>query len=129
MAAHAPQSLLDNKPLEKLLVKMVPLVRLPRLIRKGHLRSAGRHGVQLQLGRARRLFESAEPVKPWERSQRKAARDRVTHEHLLASSAIPFIFPAKGIEVDDHVEYFGDGSMRQSAPAPRPSTWGAERIW
>ena len=32
-----PQSLLDNSPLEKLLVKMVPLVRLPRLIRKGHL--------------------------------------------------------------------------------------------
>jgi NTE family protein len=33
-----PRSLLDNAPLEKLLVKMVPLVRLPRLIRKGHLR-------------------------------------------------------------------------------------------
>ena len=55
-------------------------------------------------------------------------RDRITHEHLLASSAIPFIFPAKGIEVDEHVEYFGDGSMRQSAPIAPAIHLGAERI-
>ena len=74
------------------------------------------------------FFEAATPVKPWVRSQRKAASDRITHEHLLASSAIPFIFPAKGIEVDDHIEYFGDGSMRQSAPIAPAIHLGAERI-
>lgn len=123
-----PQSLLDNKPLEKLLVKMVPLVRLPRLIRKGHLKALAVTASSYSSGEHVTFFESAEPVKPWVRSQRKAARDRITHEHLLASSAIPFIFPAKGIEVDDHIEYFGDGSMRQSAPIAPAIHLGAERI-
>ena len=123
-----PQSLLDNKPLEKLLVKMVPLVRLPRLIRKGHLKALAVTASSYSSGEHVTFFESAEPVKPWVRSQRKAARDRITHEHLLASSAIPFIFQAKGIEVDGHVEYFGDGSMRQSAPIAPAIHLGAERI-
>ena len=123
-----PQSLLDNKPLEKLLVKMVPLVRLPRLIRKGHLKALAVTASSYSSGEHVTFFESAEEVKPWVRSQRKAARDRITHEHLLASSAIPFIFPAKCIEVDDHVEYFGDGSMRQSAPIAPAIHLGAERI-
>jgi len=123
-----PRSLLDNAPLEKLLVKMVPLVRLPRLIRKGHLTALAVTASSYSSGEHVTFFESAEPVKPWVRSQRKAARDRITHEHLLASSAIPFIFPAKGIEVDEHVEYFGDGSMRQSAPIAPAIHLGAERI-
>lgn len=123
-----PKSLLDNSPLEKLLVKMVPLVRLPRLIRKGHLKALAVTASSYSSGEHVTFFESAEAVQPWVRSQRKAARDRITHEHLLASSAIPFIFPAKGIEVDDHVEYFGDGSMRQSAPIAPAIHLGAERV-
>lgn len=123
-----PKSLLDNSPLEKLLVKMVPLVRLPRLIRKGHLTALAVTASSYSSGEHVTFFEAAAPVKPWVRSQRKAASDRITHEHLLASSAIPFIFPAKGIEVDDHIEYFGDGSMRQSAPIAPAIHLGAERI-
>lgn len=123
-----PQSLLDNKPLEKLLVKMVPLVRLPRLIRKGHLTALAVTASSYSSGEHVTFFETAGPVQPWVRSQRKAARDRITHEHLLASSAIPFIFPAKGIAVGDHTEYFGDGSMRQSAPIAPAIHLGAERI-
>ena len=109
---------------------MVPLVRLPALSAGAPLeaRALAVTASSYSSGEHVTFFESAEPVKPWVRSQRKAARDRITHEHLLASSAIPFIFPAKGIEVDDHIEYFGDGSMRQSAPiAPRHPP-GAERI-
>ena len=123
-----PKSLLDNAPLEKLLVKMVPLVRLPRLIRKGHLQALAVTASSYSSGEHVTFFESAEAVQPWVRSQRKAARDRITHEHLLASSAIPCIVPAKGIEVNDHVEYFGDGSMRQSAPIAPAIHLGAERI-
>ena len=123
-----PRSLLDNTPLEKLLVKMVPLVRLPRLIRKGHLTALAVTASSYSSGEHVTFFEAATPVKPWVRSQRKAASDRITHEHLLASSAIPFIFPAKGISVDGQTEYFGDGSMRQSAPIAPAIHLGAERI-
>ena len=123
-----PRSLLDNTPLEKLLVKMVPRVRLPRLIRKGHLTALAVTASSYSSGEHVTFFESAAQVLPWVRSQRKAASDRITHEHLLASSAIPFVFPAKGITVDGHTEYFGDGSMRQSAPIAPAIHLGAERI-
>ena len=123
-----PQSLLDNSPLERLLGQMVPLVRLPRLIRKGHLTALAVTASSYSSGEHVTFFEAAAPIKPWVRSQRKAASDRLTHEHLLASSAIPFIFPAKGIAVDGHTEYFGDGSMRQSAPIAPAIHLGAERI-
>ena len=45
-------------------------------------------------------------------------------EHLLASSAIPFIFPAVRI----HREYFGDGSMRQIAPISSALHLGADKV-
>ena len=123
-----PQSLLDNKPLEKLLVKMVPLVRLPRLIRKGHLKALAVTASSYSSGEHVTFFESAEPVKPWVRSQRKAARDRITHEHLLASSAIPFIFPATRLHHEGRGGWYGDGSMRQSSPLSPAIHLGARRL-
>jgi NTE family protein len=45
-------------------------------------------------------------------------------EHLLASSALPFIFPAMHI----NREYFGDGSMRQIAPVSPALHLGADRV-
>ena len=123
-----PRSLLDNTPLEKLLTKMVPLARLPRLISRGHLTALAVTASSYSSGDHVTFFESAEAVQPWVRSQRKAVRDRITHEHLLASSAIPFVFPAKGLTIDGHTEYFGDGSMRQSAPIAAAIHLGAERV-
>ena len=65
---------------------------------------------------------------PWVRSQRLAVRDKITHAHLLASSAIPFVFPATELHINGHPEYFGDGSMRQSAPVAGAIHLGAEKI-
>jgi len=67
-------------------------------------------------------------MEPWVRSQRIAVASAVTHDHLMASSAIPFVFPATELPVHGHTEYFGDGSMRQSAPISPAVHLGAERI-
>jgi NTE family protein len=123
-----PRSLLDNAPLAKLLIKMVPLVRLPRLIRQGHLQALAVTASSYSTGDHVTFFEAGERLDPWVRSQRRAVRDRITHEHLLASSAIPFVFPATAIDIEDRTEYFGDGSMRQSAPIAAAIHLGAERI-
>jgi NTE family protein len=55
-------------------------------------------------------------------------RDHISYGHLLASSAIPFVFPATPLELDGHIEYFGDGSMRQSAPVAGAIHLGASRV-
>ncbi|AVO43027.1 patatin-like phospholipase family protein [Simplicispira suum] len=123
-----PRSLLDNAPLARLLRQMVPLVRLPMVIRKGHLDALAVTASSYTSGDHVTFFEAGERQDPWVRSQRRAVRDRITHEHLLASAAIPFVFPATAIDVEERTEYFGDGSMRQSAPIAAAIHLGAERI-
>ena len=123
-----PRSLLDNAPLAALLKRMVPLERLPALMAAGHLRALAVTASSYSSGEHVTFFESAAPMAPWVRSQRLAVRSQITHEHLLASSAIPFVFPAAALRMSDHVEYFGDGSMRQSAPISPTIHMGATRI-
>ncbi|MCE2780878.1 patatin-like phospholipase family protein [Limnohabitans sp.] len=64
----------------------------------------------------------------WSRPGRRAEQQPITIEHLMASSAIPFIFPATPLWVDGGMEYFGDGSMRQISPLSAAVQLGADRI-
>ena len=123
-----PKSLLDNTPLSELLRRMVLLDRLPRLMKEGHLQALAVTASSYSSGEHVTFFEAAVPMEPWVRSQRLSVRDSITHAHLLASSAIPFVFPATALPMQGHTEYFGDGSMRQSAPIASAIHLGAQRI-
>ena len=65
---------------------------------------------------------------PWSRPGRRAEQQPITIEHLMASSAIPFIFPATPLWVDGSMEFFGDGSMRQISPLSSAVHLGADRV-
>lgn len=123
-----PRSLLDNSPLHELLHDMVPLQRLPGLIEAQHIHALAITASSYSSGDHITFFDGSADLVPWVRTHRLAVRDHLTHEHLLASSAIPFVFPAKALQIDGHTEYFGDGSMRQSAPVSGAIHLGAERI-
>jgi NTE family protein len=123
-----PRSLLDNTPLAQLLTTMVPLERLPGLIRQGHLHALAVTASSYSSGQHVTFFEGLSHLRPWIRSQRLAVNDHLTHQHLLASSAIPFVFPATALQINGHTEYFGDGSMRQSAPIAPAIHLGADRV-
>jgi NTE family protein len=123
-----PRSLLDNSPVSALLDRLVPLERLPELIRQDHIQALAVTASSYSSGEHVTFFEGDKRLMPWVRSQRLAVRDRITHAHLLASSAIPFVFPATELHIHGHTEYFGDGSMRQSAPVAPAIHLGAERL-
>jgi NTE family protein len=123
-----PKSLLDNAPLGELLARLVPLDRLPALIHQGHMRALAVTASSYSSGEHVTFFEGHDQLLPWVRSQRLAVRDKITHAHLLASSAIPFVFPATELPIAGHTEYFGDGSMRQSAPVAAAIHLGAQKI-
>ncbi|MCF8161228.1 MAG: patatin-like phospholipase family protein, partial [Polaromonas sp.] len=53
---------------------------------------------------------------------------KITHYHLLASSVTPFIFRGLALSFEGQTAYFGDGSMRQTAPVAPAIHLGAERI-
>jgi NTE family protein len=67
-------------------------------------------------------------IAPWVRSQRLSQRDFIGVQHLLASSAIPFIFPSIPLNWGGRLEYCGDGSMRQLAPISPAIHLGAEKV-
>jgi NTE family protein len=123
-----PKSLLDNTPLGELLQRLVPLERLPELVRLGHMQALAVTASSYSSGDHITFFEGDKRLMPWVRTQRLAVRDKITHAHLLASSAIPFVFPATELHINGHTEYFGDGSMRQSAPIAPAIHLGAEKI-
>jgi NTE family protein len=123
-----PRSLLDNAPLQTLLNDMVPLERLPELVRQGHVQALAVTASSYSSGEHITFFEGDKRLMPWVRSQRRSVRDRITHAHLLASSAIPFVFPAGALPMEGRLEYFGDGSMRQSAPIAAAIHLGATRV-
>ena len=123
-----PRSLLDNAPLQSLLTRLVSPERTQQMMREGHLKalavSASSYGSGLHVT----FYDALDDIEPWTRSQRIAVRDAITVPHLLASSAIPFVFPAVALKIGDQIEYCGDGSMRQAAPISPAVHLGAERI-
>jgi NTE family protein len=123
-----PRSLLDNTPLEELLYKMVNVDRLDRLMKAGHLQALAVTASSYSSGTHVTFYDSVNDIVPWLRSQRVAVRDRITVPHLLASAAIPFVFPAVPLKFEGENEYFGDGSMRQSAPISPAIHLGADRV-
>ncbi|MGO4393813.1 patatin-like phospholipase family protein [Variovorax sp. M-6] len=122
------RSFLDNAPLRALLEQMVPLDRLAGLMSQGHLDALAVTASSYGSGEHVTFYQAGPQQQPWVRSRRLAAPVCFAHEHLLASSAIPFVFPATPLDIDGHVEYFGDGSMRQSAPLAAAIHLGARRI-
>lgn len=123
-----PKSLLDNQPLGRLLRRWVRLERLDDMLADGHMQALAISGSSYTSGQHVTFYQTQRPIEPWLRSQRLAVKAQLTIEHLMASSAIPFIFPAEQLELDGQLEWFGDGSMRQSAPISPAVHLGAERV-
>jgi NTE family protein len=123
-----PRSLLDNSPLAELLQRLVPLDRLEAMFEQRQLHALAVTASSYTSGEHYTFYDSAQAIEPWQRSQRVAMRTRLTQTHLLASSAIPFVFPATMLEVGAASGWFGDGSMRQTAPLSPAVHLGAQRL-
>jgi NTE family protein len=117
-------SLLDNRPLESLLARSLDFARIEANIAAGALDAVAITCSGYTSGQSCSFFQAASHVEGWKRSQRIGIRARIGVEHLMASSAIPFLFPAYHL----NREYFGDGSMRQIAPVSPALHLGADRI-
>lgn len=126
--AASPNSLLDNTPLVTLLNRMLNFPRLDAALIDGALHALAVSASSYTAGQHITFFQTEADIEPWVRSQRVALRGQIGVEHLLASSAIPLIFPATPIYCNGRREYFGDGSMRQLAPISPAIHLGAEKV-
>jgi NTE family protein len=124
LSRNNPMSLLDNAPLRDMLEKSLPFERIQEHIDAGALYAVCVTASGYTSGQSVSFFQGGSGLEGWERNQRIGAGVMLKLDYLMASSALPFIFPA----VKVHREYFGDGSMRQIAPVSPALHLGADRV-
>lgn len=126
--SNPPNSLLDNTPLVTLLNRMLNFPRLDAALVDGSLHALAVTASSYTAGRHITFYQTEAHVEPWVRSQRASIPAQIGVDHLLASSAIPLIFPATPLYCERRREYCGDGSMRQLAPISPAIHLGADRV-
>jgi NTE family protein len=119
-----PKSLLDNTPLRELLAVHVDCAGIRRSIARGHLRAFALCSTSYVTGHSVAFYDGIESITDWSRVQRLGRRTELTLDHLMASAAIPLLFPP--MKLGD--EYFGDGAMRQLNPLSPAIHLGADRL-
>lgn len=120
-----PLSLLDNSPLWNFLGNSIRFENIDTAIASGKLRAVAVSAMGYTSGQSVSFFQGHPELTSWNRYRRVGIPTRLKLEHLLASSAIPTIFPSVRI----HREYFGDGALRQLAPISPALHLGAESVF
>lgn len=120
----APKSLLDNTPLRGLLSRNVRFPRIQDAIDNGYLDAVAVTAAGYATSRSTSFFQSGAAQQGWARTRRIGIRADLHLDHLMASIAVPMLFPP--VRVDG--EYFGDGAMRQATPLSPAIHLGADRI-
>ncbi len=124
------QAFLDNTPLVDTLHKAIALNKIETALQGNTLHALAVTASSYSSGVHWTFCQTAhgKAVNSWSRPGRRADFQPITIEHLMASSALPFIFPATPLWVDGKREYFGDGSMRQSSPLSPALHLGASKV-
>ncbi|HEV2670861.1 MAG TPA: patatin-like phospholipase family protein [Gemmatimonadales bacterium] len=118
------RGLADTKPLREFLARGADLRGITANIANQRLRAVAINATSYTSGRAVSFVQAAPEIQMWERVQRLAVRTQLTLDHIMASAALPLVFPA--VRIGD--EFYGDGSVRQMAPFAPALHLGARAI-
>ena len=122
--ADVPRSLLDNSPLASLLNRVLKLHKIQRNIDRGLLDALSITASAYSTGESVSFYQGVKGLKDWEGPHRIGRRSQITHSHLLASAALPVLFPS--VKIGN--QFYGDGAVRQLAPTSTPIHLGATRL-
>lgn len=118
-------ALLDNSPLRDFLSSHMDFPQVGQGISSGDLRALCITAMNYTTGESVSFYQGHESINEWSRHRRIGVRANLDVNHLMASSAIPGIFPAA--KIDEH--YYGDGALRQLAPVSPALHMGADRVF
>ena len=124
-ANKSARSILNNEPLRELLNKVVDFKRIDKNILKGYLSALSITASSYTTSDSISFYQAHNNISPWCRAKRRGNKTQITCDHLMASSAIPMVFPSVKI---GH-QHFGDGSIHQLSPLSPAIHLGAERIF
>ena len=119
------RSLLNNMPLRELLNDVVDFKRIDVNIMKGYLSALSITASSYSSGNSVSFYQSKSTIEPWFREKRYGRPCQIDSEHLMASAAIPLVFPSVKIKND----HFGDGSIHQLSPLSPAIHLGGEKLF
>ena len=118
--------MLNTAGLERLVVRSVPWRRIAHNIAAGHLDALSVSATHVASGKTVVFVEQkGGGLPPWSRDPAvRATAATIGPFHVLASAAIPALFPAVAIDG----AYYSDGGLRQNTPLSPALRLGADRI-
>ena len=119
-----PRSLLDNSPLREMLGRAINLHSIQESIDRGYLDAVTVTAAGYGSARSVSFYQGKSTHQPWDRVRRVGRPTEITLDHLMASIAVPMMFPPVMIQR----EYYGDGAMRQATPLAPAVHLGADRL-
>jgi NTE family protein len=119
------RGVLDMHPLRGFLSAAVDVSGIPRNLAAGRLRAVALSTTSYNDGCTVTFVQGAPDIEMWARSGRYAVREHLTVDHVLASAAIPIVFPAVQLASRG---FFGDGSVRQATPLAPAVHLGARKL-
>lgn len=125
VAGGSASAFLDNTPLHKLLKRKLDLDKIQRNIDRGLLDALGITASAYGTGASVSFYQGVKGIEEWTEPHRAGRRCELGLEHLLASCAIPLLFPAVSIAG----QYYCDGAVRQVSPASPALRLGARRLF
>ncbi len=124
----------DTEPLRRLLHRHLDprgdgIDGIERNIRSGRLHAFGLTATDYATGRSVTWVQGTH-FRPWDLPKRQSVAARITVEHVMASAALPFIFPAVRVDAAEgtRTAWYGDGGIRLTAPLSPALHFGAGRI-
>lgn len=124
-ANKSPRSLLNNAPLRILLNQILDFKRIDNNIARGYLSAVSITASSYSNGDSISFYQSDGNTEPWSRAKRRGKITQLNTEHLMASAAIPMVFPS--VKIKD--QHFGDGSVHQLSPLSPAIHLGAKKIF
>jgi NTE family protein len=122
--AAVVRGLMDMNPLRDFLAARLDLEGIDANIAAGRLRALAVSATSYASGETVTFVHGPPDAPTWRRALRSAVHAKITVEHVMASAALPILFPA--VRLGD--AFFGDGSVRQTAPLAPAIHLGARAI-
>jgi len=124
-ANKLPRSLLNSEPLRQLLNSVMSFKRIDNNILRGNLSAVAVTASSYTTGNSISFYQADDNITPWQRAKRCGQATQLNSDHLMASSAIPLVFPSIRIKN----QHYGDGSVHQLSPLSPAIHLGAKRIF
>lgn len=118
------RSLLDTRPLKEFLDEKIPFQQIEKNLESGHIDALAITAADYTSANSITFVHANNEAPMWTRSRRMSRLEKISTEHVMASSAIPLFFPP--VKVGEH--HYGDGCLRNNAPLSPAIHLGADRL-